>query len=304
MANQVALPHKPELVVYGPEHVPLHYYKDTLQQLLKTCTMNQSLVVSNIVRVKGLIEIIKSFFPFCNQLEHLYFYMVPVYGPSKYNENDPEIDAALNHLASLKSLVFQGPQSIFAEGEEASAIQKEIKFVFGKILHLVPQLETLVLSCLILDNTTAMELNNKIRFCQNMKKLELVNIQMKDSALTRILEPLTLTQELKSLSLHNCAKFTSEESRSTLVKNIGAILNKNQSMSSLSLMNLNLQSNYISCFLEPFSKIKFLKELTLGGQLFSDENQPKLVEGIGNLKTLKVFRLYSFALSGVGLYYF
>ena len=301
VASKMVLPHKPEVVVYGPELVPFQSYKHMFRHLLLNCTYHQSLVLSNTSGVWGLVQIIKAFPPLCKTLEHLYIYMTPMFVPSAelLEKNDPEVDTALENLLSIKSLVFQGPQSLYGQGTEQ--IAKEVQYILRKILyHVVPHIQTLVLQNQILSESTAMLLETCIRECQNLRKLYLVDIQMEDRCLIRVFKDLETRKEIISLGLSGCAQIISEEARTALIKSVGNMITRNH-LTLLTLANMDLQATDISSFLEAFSGLKSLRQLTLGGTVFSEKNKLEVIDAIANLKSLKVLKMIRFGVSGGAL---
>ena len=58
-----------------------------------------------------------------------------------------------------------------------------------------------------------------------------------------------------------------------------------------------MRSDIISSFLESFSSMQHLEQLTLGGTVFSDANKIKIISALENLRTLKVVSMISFGIS-------
>ena len=291
MATKLPLPHKPEIVFNGMDLPSFVLCKDAIANLLTNSEVNQSLVASCLIQVKDLIHMINftGFPPICKRLEHLYIYMSPVTLSSPdLTQND--VAAVLKNLVGLESLVFVGPRSIFDGNDEE--IKQEMQHILQRIPLDAPQLKTLVLSTQVLDTPLTVALSK----LSNLRKLHLCTIRTKDRDLAAILRHVGQRKKLTSLVLDCCAQFTSEESRIVLANSIGNTMAEN-CLRKLTLANIDLRSDNMISFLESFSSMQHLEQLTLGGTVFSDANKIKIISALENLRTLKVVSMISFGVS-------
>ena len=302
IATKLPLPHKPEVVFHGMDLDSLVFCNDAAENLL-TNNEVQSLVAPCLIRVKDLIHLmnLRGFRPICKKLEHLFIYMNPATIPSP-DLTQHDVAAVFKALVGLKSLVFKGTGSIFAKNFQTyysqdtvtnvEQMKKEMQYILQRIPLDVPQLKTLVLCNQVLDTPLTIALSK----LSNLTKLHLCTIRTKDSDLADVLRHVGQRKKLTSLVLDYCAQLTSEESRIILTNSIGKIMAEN-CLRKLTLANIDLRCDDISSFLESFSSMKKVEQLTLGGTIFSDQNQAKIISAIENLRALKVVSMINFGVS-------